>query len=238
MFASFVHGHWIDRPMRAPLNTKERTGRAKTRQTTGLAVERRRTALNVPRMKHLALPALIAACLATACVPKTRTGATATTIAGATLATVGAFMLADLNGPGDDTDGDGVDEFPDNDIACALGGCAIAGMMLAAGLVTAIVGVAGLASTPEVPIGPDIQIGQRVAYRAVIDPRILAPLPEIPADAETIRLAQQARGAARHGQCDAAAAVTERIRDRHPRYAAALETGPALAPCQRPNTRR
>jgi hypothetical protein len=185
-------------------------------------------------MERSALAILVAAsCLVTACVPKSRAGATATTVAGAAMAVAGGMMLADLSGPGEDTDGNGRDDFNENVFACIFG-CPIAAALLAAGAGLAAMGLVGLGRAAETEAPPDVRVAMPPAIPtavASIDPRIVAPLPELAADAETIRLAQQARGAVRDGHCDAARLVVDRIWSRHPEYARALATGPVLAPC-------
>lgn len=67
------------------------------------------------------------------------------------------------------------------------------------------------------------------------DPATAGPaarLPELPCDARTLQLAKQARRTAHQGKCDASRRTLDRIRDRDPRYAAALQSSYALASCR------
>lgn len=188
-------------------------------------------------MRHSILSVALAV-VTGACVPKSRAGATTATVGGAVLAVLGTAMLVDLKSPGDDTDGNGVDDFPENEIACALGGCAVAALLIASGLALGIGGIAAfnqLDDGGDEPAAAEVPVARAAAPSAAplptLDPRIVAPLPELPADAETIRLAQQARSAARDGHCEAASLVVERIGRHDPAYARALASGPALARC-------
>lgn len=174
-----------------------------------------------------------AACAAAGCVPETSAGSTAAAVGGTALAIAGTAMLVDLKSPGNDTDGNGVDDFPENDIACAIGGCAIATTMLVGGLALAVAGFVGLGrEDAPLPIPPPMPAGERPGEAAPIDVRLVAPLPEVPVDQTTLQLAKQARSAARQGDCDTARLITRHIADRDPRYAGALAASPALARCR------
>lgn len=167
-----------------------------------------------------------------ACVP-TKGGGIATAVGGAAMTVAGGAMMADLNGPGDDTDGDGVDEFKDKDLECALGGCAIAGLMLLGGLVLLATGVVVATTAEEEPPAPAIPLAAPPPPEvSQVDTRIVASLPEVPCDAETLRLAKQARSAAREGQCDVAVLITAKIAQRDEAYAGALLEAPALQRCR------
>jgi hypothetical protein len=166
------------------------------------------------------------------CAPRSRTGATAAAIGGGAAALAGAALLFSLKQPGNDSDGNGVDDFPENDIACALGGCLIAVALIAAGAVMGVTGVIAMnqAAAPVPIAGP----GKPPEALGHLDVRLVAPLPEMPCDDETLRLARQARSAARRGHCDAAMTVVEHIRERDAAYADALIGSRALARCRRP----
>lgn len=172
------------------------------------------------------------------CVPRTKVGSAATLLGGAAMAVVGGVLLADLKSPGNDTNGNGVDDFPENDIACALGGCAAAIGMLAAGVGMAIVGGIGLADSgekDEVPIiltpPPDAAPG---TLPSRLDTRLVTPLPEVPCDRMTLQLAVQARTAARRGDCAVARTMVEHVRERDAVYGIALAESSALGRCRRP----
>lgn len=64
-------------------------------------------------------------------------------------------------------------------------------------------------------------------------PAGIAPLPELPVDADSLALAQQAREAAARGDCAALPPIVNALRARDPDYAHALVIGPALAACLR-----
>jgi len=156
-------------------------------------------------------------------------------VGGTAAAIAGGAMLIALTGPGDDSDNNGVDDFSENDLACALGGCVLAGMLVVTGLVTAGIGFVSLArddaAPPAPPLAPAPPAGGPPGETAEVDIRLVAPLPEMPCDAMTLQFAKQARAAARRGACDIARMITRRIAERDPRYAAALRTSPALARC-------
>jgi hypothetical protein len=157
---------------------------------------------------------------------KTRGESTVTTVGGITMAVAGGAMLTSLHGPGQDSNGNGVDEFPDNEIACALGGCTIATTLLITGVVMAVVGLATL-NTNEAPSPTPAPAPAVVAVAPVRTPS----LPEVASDQWTIGLAQQARNLAQDGHCDGALVVVGRIASHDATYATALEGSPALASC-------
>ncbi len=146
-------------------------------------------------------------------------------------------MLISLKSPGNDSDNNGVDDFPENDIACALGGCLLAASMVIAGLVTTGIGFVTLsradaAPAPLPPLPPPPSPSGPPGETAEIDLRLVAPLPEMPCDAMTLQFAKQARAAARRGACDIARMIARRIAERDRRYAHALRASPALARCR------
>lgn len=173
--------------------------------------------------------AMVAITLLASCAPRSRTGAGVMLAGGAVTALVGAATLADLSGPGEDTDGNGRDDFPENDIACALGGCALALAIAAVGVVMIISGATGLADNRPEPL-PQLGAAPPIPPQS-ITPRILPPLPTQECDAETLRLAQQARSLAQLGQCAPAMKVVALLNARDPNYAYALAASAALTPC-------
>lgn len=174
--------------------------------------------------------AALALAAAPACASHPRAGASAMTVGGGVLAASGGLLLADLRSPGQDTDGNGVDDFPENDILCAVGGCLLAGTMLAVGVSLVVFGVIRLAQTAP-PAAPPLVFGPGAPRVGELDLRIAAPLPELPCDALTLRLARRARALASGGHCSAAHRVVGEIGRRDPVYADALIDSPALARC-------
>jgi len=179
----------------------------------------------------LLVPALLLGTVG--CVPQTRRGSTLTTIAGGALAVSGGLMLARLHGPGEDSDHDGIDEFPDNEIECAFGGCAAATVMLVAGVVTGLVGLAGLATLPDEPAPGSWLVTPPpppVDYAQLVP--LADSLPERACDEKTLGLAKQARNLARNGYCDGALAIVDRIAEHDGDYAFALRSSAALGSCR------
>ncbi len=175
------------------------------------------------------IAAFVAMTLLASCAPRSRAGAGVMLAGGAVTALVGGAALVDLSGPGDDTDGNGRDDFRENEIACALGGCALALAIAAAGVVMIISGATGLADNRAEPL-PTLVAAPPMPSQA-IKYRILPPLPTQECDAETLRLAQQARALAQMGQCLPAMKVVGLLNARDPDYAYALAASAALSPC-------
>ena len=180
---------------------------------------------------------LLAALLSTqiiGCAPRTRAGSTVAAIGGAAIAVTGTAMLVDLKSPGNDTNGNGVDDFPENDIACALGGCLIAIGLIAAGLILGGSGLVGLAESAEPQPAPAVPVTAATPppETAQLDIRLIAPLPEVATDDQTLQMAKQARAAARGGDCDAAWLTVAHIHQRDSRYGNALVASSVLAPCK------
>lgn len=183
-------------------------------------------------MRLLLLAALVSSQIA-GCAPRTRAGATIATVGGSAMTIAGTAMLVDLKSPGDDTDGNGVDDFPENDIACALGGCLLAVGLIVAGVVLGGSGLVALSQPdPAEQVAP-VVVAAPAPPSAQLDIRLVAPLPEVATDDQTLRMAQQARGAAYRGDCQAAWLTVDHIRLRDPRYAQALTGSTALARCAR-----
>lgn len=176
--------------------------------------------------------------LAHACTSYTRTGA-AVTAGGAVLSIAGASVIAKLESPGVDRNHDGVEDLSGSDLACALGGCALGWMLVGSGLLIGVTGLFILSrGGPPLEPSPPPSLGPPGAPAAHIDSRLTTRLPEMPCDARTLRLARQARLTARQGKCDATRRTLDRIRQRDPRYAAALLGSHALGPCRQAPWRR
>ena len=192
----------------------------------------------MPRAPALLCVMSAFACAASGCTSQSRTVGTAAMVGGTAAAIAGGALFMELKSPGDDSDGNGVDDFPENDIACAIGGCLLAIGLVAAGLATAGAGVAVLARGDDPPPPPLLPLpvtpppSGPPGETAEIDLRLVAPLPNVPCDAMTLQFAKQARRAARRGDCDIARMITRRIAERDRQYAAALRTSPALARCR------
>ena len=139
-------------------------------------------------------------------------------------------MMVDLQGPGVDSDGDGRDEFPDKDLACALGGCLTSVLLMAAGAALMVSGGMGLAREEYPAAAPQHYAPAPTQHVRPIT-RIALPLPLIACDQETLRLAQQARALTQLGHCDAAHQATALIRKRNLSYYDALVVSPALSSC-------
>jgi hypothetical protein len=189
----------------------------------GIGVAKRRT------MSKRFAAAIVSVSLLASCAPKTRAGSGAMLAGGAATVVLGGASLASLKSTGNDTNGNGRDDFPENDIACAIGGCAIAIAILAAGVIMMISGATGLADDaateqPRLNLAPP-------APPFAINARILPPLPTLQCDAETLRLAQQARALAQLGHCEAAQKLAVLLNARDSEYAAALAGSTALYPC-------
>ena len=172
--------------------------------------------------------------LSASCAPKTRAGAGAMLAGGGALAFIGGATLADLSGPGNDSDGNGRDDFPEKDLACAMGGCALGLVVLTAGVVMMI--SAGVKLSESSPEAPPSQLNLKPAAQAApafaaIEPRILPPLPVVACDAETLRMAQQARALAHRGLCEPAHKVMSLMSQRDPVYASHMKVSAALQPC-------
>lgn len=173
-------------------------------------------------VSRLLLPLLltVAGCIA----PKNKTTSTVLLGTGLTLAVVGVAVYASSQaGPGEDTDGNGIDEFPDQELSClVIGSPCTTGLLLAfAGLGVASSGVIGLTASAEPP--------RPLPARAVDE---TYQLPSRATDAVTLRMAQQARIAAVAGRCDAAQRTLDTIRSRDTTYYVALTQTSLMAPCQ------
>jgi hypothetical protein len=68
--------------------------------------------------------------------------------------------------------------------------------------------------------------------RIVVTTPVRPPLPDVETDPETLRLAQQARGAAGNGDCKTVSELLATIERRDARYHAALRASPALGACR------
>jgi len=149
---------------------------------------------------------------------------------GAAVAVSGALMV---NGSTVDADHNGKNEYIfDDNFGLLVPGT----LMVIAGIAMVLAGVtAQEPATPPSAISPVIDAGASapgdVMPRA--EPSANAPLPELPATAEVLRLAQQARSASALALCDAAWNALRMIDEQDARYAAALLNGPAMAECRR-----
>lgn len=183
-------------------------------------------------MKRLAVTlGLLIAIVSTGCF--NRQAAPVGLAAGSLLAIAGGAMLLDVSGPGRDTDRDGVDEFPDQELACLLI-CPIGtGMLILGGAMVVTGAIALNQDEPSPPPAPLPQARPTISSEvAQLDLPFSDTLPELPCDAQTLQLAKQARNAARHGECEHATLITAQIRARDTRYADGLVASPALASCR------
>jgi hypothetical protein len=88
------------------------------------------------------------------------------------------------------------------------------------------------ASQHPVFAGPPGQATAQLTVQAPVQPTIVVePLPEVPVDAETLRLAKQTRIVVSAGHCDAARPLLADIAVRSPAYHHALVEGPVIGRC-------
>jgi hypothetical protein len=197
-------------------------------------------------MKAAASIALLAT-LASACT-LSRPARAVVIASGAAVSLGGMSMAA---GSSVDSDYDGMNENPLNDDwGAAIGGTLFVGLGLAlivAGATAkdppeAVIVVhdetsrrpSSVTWTPEVlpyDYVPGMAPGMSVETNVAGAPR--ASLPEVATDDVVLRMAQQARAAVERGNCDAAWSTWDAMNARDARYAAALASGPVLAPCPR-----
>lgn len=178
--------------------------------------------------------ALSSGCTGSRMQYRSRTTATMATVGGAGLMIAGGVLLAPYAGPGEDTDGNGRDDFPEKDLACAFGGCFPGMGLLALGAALATSGAAYLATAPrEVPPAPPPLPQETAApLPGAVDVRLVAALPDRACDGMTLQLARQTRALVRRGHCDAARLTVSHIRARDPAYAEALVASAAFAGCR------
>lgn len=180
-------------------------------------------------MRSAACIALLAT-LTTACTLPRSTRAVAV-VSGAAISLTGMALVADRD-VAVDSDGNGVNDTPFNDnwddLDDKLAGVALVGLGLA--LIVAGATAREPVEGHAAPLAPSWQ-PTTVTWAPGL---VRATLPEIATDAVVLRMAQQARAAVERGECDAAWSTWGAIDARDPRYAAALASGPVLAPCLRP----
>jgi hypothetical protein len=156
----------------------------------------------------IVLGALVAS--TSACAPRTRAGKTAMVVGGAAIALSGAAMFNSFLDENGDLDGL---------VLCAIGGCAISGLLIAGGSVLAMSGLSGPTEEP--------------APLAVVDaPAPVRPLPEVAVDPETLRLAKQVRNAVVHDDCATARQLLIVIAARDRRYHDALAASVVMDGCR------
>ena len=163
---------------------------------------------------------------------RTRASRTTAIVSGVAIAAAGVAIMASASGPGEDTNGNGVDEFPDKAIECLLV-CPLGIMLIGGGTGLAVAGV--LSETEEEPPRSPYFVAPQPAP-TVADLRVPAsvqrPLPEVATDAVTLGLAKQARAAAIASNCGIVREVLVDIERRDARYHGALVASTVIDGCR------
>jgi hypothetical protein len=172
-----------------------------------------------------------AAALAAGGCFKSRASRTTAIISGAAIAAAGVAVMVSASGPGEDTDGDGRDEFPDKAIGCLLL-CPLGITLIGGGTGLVVAGV--LSETEDAPRSPYFAAPPPAPTTAElrVPPSVQRPLPELSTDPVTIGLAKQARAAAMAGNCATVREVLVEIERRDARYHAALAASNVVDGCR------
>ena len=154
--------------------------------------------------------------------------------AGAALAIAGtAVALSAQLGEGEDTDGDGIDEFPDHELSCAffLGTCFLE-TAVGATLASWGIGMLAVSVTTSEPLPPLTPFGAASpSPMADVTPSSQRPIPLLHADRQTVQLAKQARGHAMGGRCELARMAAMQVKARDPAYFNAMVQSGVVAGC-------
>jgi len=169
------------------------------------------------------LAALLALAATTSACTMSREAKTGTILGGVATTAVGALVYS--QGPVD-SDMDGINENPLND---NLGAYMLGSVLVAVGLGLVIGGLA--APTPSEEDKPTLPTTAYMPAYVTPSVQMRTSLPELPANAQTIQMAQQIRALAGDGHCTAAWQMWHRLDALDHTYALAFRSGGAMDLC-------
>lgn len=118
---------------------------------------------------------------------------------------------------------------PEADHACEDFHCVLVPALLVSGIVLALSGVFANVEDGDDPAEPPVEAPPAPPPSPAFEVR---PLPEVPTDDATLRLAKQARSAAHVSNCGVVRVMLREIAARDRRYHAALVAGPVIEGCR------